>query len=255
MVAGLDVFRDRFQGLEDNYVIIGGTACDLVHEDTGLRFRVTRDLDIVIVLEEPPDDFVRRLWKFVEEGGYSTGQYESGRSRLYRFENPTDPDYPAKIELLSRRPISEPAGRHLAPLPLDGYLKSLSIIVLDDEYYELICSTRIALNDIPIVPASTLIALKAKAYLELTRLRDEGDSTVRADNIKKHRSDVFRLLRLLAPADRFDIEDSIASDLVRFLEHFPPESPEWSHINEALSDSDLPPPDAMISQLRDNYAL
>jgi len=34
MVVGLDKFRDRFHGLEDNYVIIGGTACDLVHEDS-----------------------------------------------------------------------------------------------------------------------------------------------------------------------------------------------------------------------------
>jgi hypothetical protein len=29
MVGGLTIFRDRFRGLEDCYVLIGGTACDL----------------------------------------------------------------------------------------------------------------------------------------------------------------------------------------------------------------------------------
>jgi len=255
VVDGLDLFRDRFQGLEDDYVIIGGTACDLVHSESGIRFRRTKDLDIVIVLEGSPADFARRLWAFVAEGGYATARGEFGRSRFYRFENPTDHAFPVMIELLSRRPIREPAGGHLAPLPLDGYLKSLSIIVLDDSYYELIRRTRTVLEGIPTVPASTLIALKAKAYLELTKLRGEDDSFVRADDIRKHRNDVFRLLRLLAPEDRMVVGDSVARDLTLFLTHFPLESPEWSQIIAAVNDPDLPPPDALVSQLRANYTL
>lgn len=33
MVRGIDSFRDWFQGYEDQYAIIGGTACDLLMAD------------------------------------------------------------------------------------------------------------------------------------------------------------------------------------------------------------------------------
>lgn len=32
MVRGIDTFKEFFKGFEDNYVIIGGTACE-IHED------------------------------------------------------------------------------------------------------------------------------------------------------------------------------------------------------------------------------
>lgn len=35
-------------GFEDQYVIIGGTACDLIMENEELPFRATKDIDIVL---------------------------------------------------------------------------------------------------------------------------------------------------------------------------------------------------------------
>ena len=35
----------------DNYVIIGGTACDIIIEDAGLTTRVTKDIDMILVVE------------------------------------------------------------------------------------------------------------------------------------------------------------------------------------------------------------
>ncbi len=32
MVRGFETFKERFQGFEEQYVIIGGTACDLIME-------------------------------------------------------------------------------------------------------------------------------------------------------------------------------------------------------------------------------
>ena len=32
MVRGIDTFKELFKGFEDNYVIIGGTACE-IHEE------------------------------------------------------------------------------------------------------------------------------------------------------------------------------------------------------------------------------
>lgn len=38
MVNGIEAFRDYFAEYTDQYVIIGGFACDLLMEDAGLDF-------------------------------------------------------------------------------------------------------------------------------------------------------------------------------------------------------------------------
>lgn len=42
MVTGLDKFREAFLKYADNYVIIGGTACDIVLRDTDMKPRAHR---------------------------------------------------------------------------------------------------------------------------------------------------------------------------------------------------------------------
>lgn len=44
MVNGLTRFKENFQGFENQYVIIGGTACDLIMEHEELPFRATKDM-------------------------------------------------------------------------------------------------------------------------------------------------------------------------------------------------------------------
>ena len=40
MVSGFTKFKERFQGFENQYVIISGTACDLIMENEELPFRI-----------------------------------------------------------------------------------------------------------------------------------------------------------------------------------------------------------------------
>lgn len=51
MVKGLTIFRERFREYSDQYLLIGGTACDLAMTEAGLEFRATKDLDIVLCIE------------------------------------------------------------------------------------------------------------------------------------------------------------------------------------------------------------
>ena len=51
MVRGLNKFREQFRDYGDQYVLIGGAACDLLMEEAGLDFRVTKNLDIVLSVE------------------------------------------------------------------------------------------------------------------------------------------------------------------------------------------------------------
>ena len=53
MVNGFTKFKERFQGVENQYVIIGGTACDLIMKNEELPFRATKDVDIVLIPTVP----------------------------------------------------------------------------------------------------------------------------------------------------------------------------------------------------------
>ena len=48
MVKGLDTFRNHFAGYEEQYVLIGGAACDIVFESNDATFRVTRELTLYL---------------------------------------------------------------------------------------------------------------------------------------------------------------------------------------------------------------
>jgi hypothetical protein len=51
MVRGLATFKNHFADYTDQYVLIGGAASAELMEQSGLRFRGTRDLDIVLIVE------------------------------------------------------------------------------------------------------------------------------------------------------------------------------------------------------------
>lgn len=50
-MVGLDRFKEAFAEFLDNYVIIGGTACDIAMTGTAVRPRATHDIDMIVVVE------------------------------------------------------------------------------------------------------------------------------------------------------------------------------------------------------------
>ena len=71
MVNGLEKFRDYFQDYTEDYVLIGGVACELALNSLRLEFRPTDDFDIVIVSENLQKGFGAKLKKFIIDGKYS----------------------------------------------------------------------------------------------------------------------------------------------------------------------------------------
>lgn len=57
MVRGLDIFKKYFEQYPGNYVIIGGTACDIIIDDAGFVPRATKDIDIILVVEALNSEF------------------------------------------------------------------------------------------------------------------------------------------------------------------------------------------------------
>jgi hypothetical protein len=253
MVEGLATFRDRFQSFGDSYVLIGGTACDLWMEERQLGFRATKDLDIVLVVEALRPDFFLTFWQFVKDAGYEG--YNGGQfpRNFYRFKKPSRPGFPWMIELFCRRMLDLPPGVHLSPVPAGDDLSSLSAILLDDVYYHLVTTFRTTIDGISTVPAGCLIALKARAWLDLTTRKAAGDTNVADADIKKHRNDVFRLLVTLAPADRVQVPDAVRKHLRQFADSFPAGAAVWPAILQA-ADISLDP-GALLGQLKDVFML
>jgi hypothetical protein len=81
MVRGLDRFREHMRAYVNQYVLIGGAACDLLMEEAGLDFRVTKDLDIVLSVEVLDASFVDAFWRFVRTGKYQAQQGATGERR------------------------------------------------------------------------------------------------------------------------------------------------------------------------------
>ena len=218
MVRGLDRFRERFKGLGDRYLLIGGTACDLIMNDAGLQFRATKDLDIVLCVESFDAAFAKAFWAFVKDGGYQLQETTEGKTRFYRFQKPADAAYPAMLELFSRAPdtLAIAEGSHLTPIPINAEISSLSAILLDSDYYDWIQAGRRELDGLPIVGAAHLVPLKVRAWLDLRARKDAGEK-VDSRAILKHKNDVFRLSQVIDP--QLDVRPSphIVEDLRAFF--------------------------------------
>jgi len=137
MVRGLQVFKKYFEAYHDNYVIIGGTACELILDDVGYVPRATKDIDIILVVEALTADFVRQFWKFIIDGNYERKEKSSDKRKYYRFIKPENSEFPFQIELFARKPDLLDIGEddHLTLIPIGEDLSSLSAILMNDDFY------------------------------------------------------------------------------------------------------------------------
>lgn len=218
MVKGLDIFRERFRDYPDRYVLIGGTACDLAMSEAGLEFRATKDLDIVLCVEALDTAFVEAFWAFVREGGYQVQQRAEGNKQFYRFQKPTSEGFPFMLELFSRSPDGLPVARgsHLTPIPTSEEVSSLSAILMDAEYYGFVRSATKHVDGLPVVGPEGLIPLKARAWLDLTERKANGEA-IDSRDIKKHKNDIFRLYQIVDPETTLHVPAKVKTDMAAFV--------------------------------------
>jgi len=218
MVKGLEVFREHFRDYADRYVFIGGAACDIAMTGAGLAFRATKDLDIVLFVEALDAAFVRAFWEFVRIGGYEVQEKSTGEKQFYRFQKPTNANYPFMLELFSRQPdvLQVADGSHLTPLPVEEDASSLSAILLNNDYYDFIRAGRQEIDGLPMVGAAQLIALKTRAWLDLTERAGRGEQ-IDSKTIKKHKNDVFRLYQILDPTSDPEAPETVKKDIREFI--------------------------------------
>ena len=185
-VKGLDKFKEYFLDFKDNYVIIGGTACSVILRNADMKPRATKDIDMILIVEQMTPEFGRRFWEFIHDGNYEMRERKRDEGKepvpeLFRFYKPQTEGYPYQIELLSRQPeiLSVPTDFHLTPIPVGEDVSSLSAILMDEEFYHF--------------------------------------ALAHSSDIRKHMSDVFKLMASGYIADPIELSGNMKKDAAAFV--------------------------------------
>ena len=257
MVIGLDKFKEAFADFKDNYVIIGGTACDIVLSDTDMRPRATDDIDMILVVEKMTKEYGDAFWQFIKDGEYKAGKREKDDKTptytLYRFTTEKE-GYPVKIELLSHHSdiLGEPSGFHIEPIPLSEDLSSLSAIMMDDDNYELTVANSEEQDGVRIATPTTLICLKTRAYLNLLKDRASGKQ-INSKDIKKHKTDVLKLIATASVPEPVAVPQSVYDSVMEYAASIEKELPSQS-LQDAL-ERDADAIQAFVDTLKESFVV
>lgn len=217
MVKGLDIFRKYFADYGEQYVLIGGAACDIVFESIEANFRATRDLDMVLIIEALTPQFGEKFWGFIMDGKYRNKATNGGKPQFYRFDKPEDDSFPKMIELFCRTDFELKEVEGITPIHIDDEISSLSAILLDDDYYKTLLDGKVVKNGLSVLRPEYIILFKAKAYLDL-KMRKEFGGTVDSEDIKKHKKDILRIAAELMLERVADLPETVDSDVQTFID-------------------------------------
>lgn len=216
MVKGMESFRDKFAGYEDCYTVIGGAACDVLMTENNTGFRATKDIDMIILLEDRYKEFASIFWEYIKEGGYKCGWKNSEDAHFYRFTDPKA-GYPIMIELFSRMPDYHlEVEQGIIPIHIDDDISSLSAILLNDDFYQFMLAGRVTVSGISVLRSEYLIPFKMYAWLDLKKRKAAGEHVNERD-LKKHKYDVFRLLQIVVEETTVDTEGIVAEAVEEFM--------------------------------------
>ena len=222
IVSGIQQFERAFASFSDSFIVIGGSACRAVLSDGPIQPRRTRDIDMVLVLENVGKDFIGAFWKFIKDGGYKFASRKNAEGKVkyvfYSFVGGTE-GYPSQIEILSK-PVGEighPEDYHIEYIETDEDYSHLSAIILDPDYYAYLITHYVTREGIRYASPDSLICLKALAYMNLSAEREAGKQ-VNSDDLKKHRRDVMMVVAALDPTEVFEVSAHIKEVLDSFVQ-------------------------------------
>ena len=239
MVRGLETFREYFAGFENQYVLIGGAACDILFTSNEGQFRATRDLDMVLIVEALTPEFGEKFWEFLEVGQYRNKAASTGKPQFYRFDKPVNADYPKMIELFARTDFELREMNGLTTIHIDDEVSSLSAILLNDDYYQTLLNGKVVVQGLSVLRPEYLVLFKAKAYLDLSARKENGEN-IDSRDIKKLKNDILRISAefLLERVD--ELPESVHMDVKKFIEKLDGEPFDANLLNSyGLSNMDL----------------
>ncbi len=216
MVRGIESFGKHFKGFENQYVLIGGAACDILFARNNSQFRATRDLDIVLIVEALTPEFGEKFWEFVEAGKYRNKVTSTGKPQFYRFDKPENDAYPKMLELFARKDCALKTMNGLTKIHIDDEVSSLSAILLNDAYYNVLLAGREVVQDLSVLRPEYLILFKMKAYLDLHERKACGEH-IDSKDIRKHKNDILRILTEFILTKVAGLPEVVKNDVKAFI--------------------------------------
>lgn len=231
MIKGIEIFKEYFRDYKEQYVLIGGGACDLIFEDIGADFRATKDLDLVLIVEALTPEFGKRFWDFIRDGGYKNKVKSDGKLQFYRFDKPQQVRFPFMIELFTRvDAVFDDNDHGCVPIHLGEEISSLSAILMNEDYYRLLVQGKTIVADVVILSHIYLIPFKAKAWLDLSQRRATVGGISERD-IKKHKNNIVRLASILTGNERCELQEGVKADMQQFIAQFEEDPAEPKELN------------------------
>jgi hypothetical protein len=157
----IDGFKDFFRDYKDSYVLIGGSACQILLNEAGFDFRATKDLDIVLCVETLNSEFVTHFWSYLKKGKYKIAKKANKKPCFYRFEKPEESGFPSMIEILSASPglFCDLEDFDVLPMALEEEIISLSAIILNQDYYDFLVNLKTEIDGIMLADHRVIIPL------------------------------------------------------------------------------------------------
>ena len=220
-MQGLDKFKEYMSGFRSHYVVIGGLATVMTLKERNLPARATKDVDMIIICQPEAKQYMKCFWEFIKAGGYKLWKPDDEADAhpcFYRFVKPEDKAFPAQIELFSKVRVCGEGTQvvHIVHIPMEGYTSSFSAIIMDEVYYDFAISHSEIVGDIRILKPEALIVLKAVAYNENLRRKQDGAMVDQRD-IDKHKKDVYRLAYVFDGSERFEVNETIKAQMRAFI--------------------------------------
>lgn len=97
------------------------------------------------------------------------------------------------IELFAKTDFEFKEIDRLTPIHIDDEVSSLSAILLDNDYYNVLLAGKVVVWELSVLRPEYLLLFKAKAYLDLSERKEKGEK-VDSRDIKKHKKDILRIV-------------------------------------------------------------
>lgn len=212
--AGLSHFQEYCKDFDEHYVVVGGFATVmLLDEELGEGHgKATFDIDLVLLTNNSLE-LSQRIKQYITDGKYDIQVGEKDQYKYYRFNNPKEENFAKEIELFAsnENKLKLDEGQRILPIDPKEGLYSLSAIMLDPEYFEMIKSNINRSGAAPCTNTQATIMLKMSAFYDLRKREDK--------KWKKHRRDILKLSLLLTGEEEIKLTGRMKEDFNSFIQH------------------------------------
>ncbi|RLA83129.1 MAG: hypothetical protein DRG78_05320 [Epsilonproteobacteria bacterium] len=211
--AGLSHFQEYCKEFDEYYVVVGGFATImLLDNELEGHGKATFDIDLVL-LTTSSIAMSDKIKEYISEGEYEIQKGDKDQYHYYRFIKPKKENFAREIELFTsnENDIKLDENQRIIPIDPEEGLYSLSAIMLDTEYFNMIKNNINRALQAPCTNTQATIMLKMSAFYDL---KDRGDR-----KWKKHRRDILKLVLLLTGEEEIRLVGRMTNDFNTFVTH------------------------------------